>query len=172
MLNISVSINNKLSKSLQAAPCRWHLLSGPSDWVSCCQQCNTTELTCNNPELLLQPVGDVLSSLRVAGTLVLSYLLVKPKGRKLMHRQWKQGRVTCEEQRDELYRDGLRKAKVKLEFGKAWKKNNTKGFYTYVNQKERSKKVVVFKVFFNPGHSTILWWSALQNKALKNQGVI
>lgn len=26
---------------------------------------------------------------------------------------------------------------------------------------------MVFKVFSNPGHSTILWWSALQNKALK-----
>lgn len=82
----------------------------------------TQQLTCNNPELLLQPVGDVSSSLKVAGTLVLSYLLVKPKGRKLMHRQWEQGRVTCEEQRDELYRDGVRKAKAKLELGKALKK--------------------------------------------------
>lgn len=29
-----------------------------------------------------------------------------------------------------------------------------------------------FKVLSNPGHSTILWWSALQNKALKKQGVV
>lgn len=118
VLNISVSINNKLSKSLQVAPCRWNQLSGHSDWVSCCQQWNTTELTCHNPEFLLQPVGDVSSSLRVAGTLVPSYLLAEPKGRKPMHRQWEQGRVTCEEQRDELYRDGVRKAKAKLELGK------------------------------------------------------
>lgn len=57
-----------------------------------------------------------------------------------MHRQWKQGRVTCEERRDELYRDGVRKAKAKLELGKAWKKNNTKAFYTYVNQKRKVKE--------------------------------
>lgn len=64
-------------------------------------------------------MGDVSNSVRVAGTLVPSYLLVKPKRRRLMHRQWKQGRVTCEERRDELYRDGVRKAKAKLELGKA-----------------------------------------------------
>lgn len=36
-----------------------------------------------------------------------------------MHRQWEQGQVTCEEQRDELCREGVRKAKANLELGKA-----------------------------------------------------
>lgn len=100
-------------------------------------------------------MGDVSSSLRVAGTLVPSFLLVKPKGRK--HRQWEQGQVTCEEQRAELYRDGVRKAKAKLELGKALEKKITQRASTHIlNRKERSKKGMVFKVFSKPGHSTIL----------------
>lgn len=41
-----------------------------------------------------------------------------------------------------MYRDGARKAKVKLELNMASNiKNNKKGFYRYVNQKGRLKKV-------------------------------
>lgn len=45
---------------------------------------------------------------------------------------------TCEEYKDEFYRDdGVRKTKAKLEFGKTCKKTNTKGIYAYVNQKRK-----------------------------------
>ncbi|KFQ81143.1 hypothetical protein N335_03187, partial [Phaethon lepturus] len=62
-------------------------------------------------------------------------LLGKLKGRKEMHRQWKQGQVSWEEYRDaaRLCRDGVRKDKVKLELNLARDaKNNKKGFYRYV----------------------------------------
>ncbi|KAK4829240.1 hypothetical protein QYF61_002505 [Mycteria americana] len=44
-------------------------------------------------------------------------LLVKLKGKKEMHRQWKQGQISWEEYRDlaRLCRDGLRKAKGQME---------------------------------------------------------
>ena len=49
------------------------------------------------------------------------YLLVKLKGKKEMHRQWKQGQVSWEEYRDvaQLCRDGVRKSKVQLELNLA-----------------------------------------------------
>ncbi|KFQ06524.1 hypothetical protein N330_02323, partial [Leptosomus discolor] len=73
------------------------------------------------------------------------YLLSKLKGKKEMHRQWKQGRVSSEEYRDaaQLYRDGVRKAKAQLELNLARDaKNNKKGFYRYVNQKRKVKESV------------------------------
>ena len=63
-------------------------------------------------------------------------LLVKLKGKKEMHRQWKQGQVSWEEYRDtaRLCRDGVRKAKARLELNLARDaKNNKKGFYRYVS---------------------------------------
>lgn len=47
-------------------------------------------------------------------------LLVKIKGRKEMHRQWKQGEVSWEKYREtaRLCRDGSRKAKAGAELGK------------------------------------------------------
>lgn len=55
--------------------------------------------------------------------------MVKLKGKKQRHRQWKQGQVTWEEYRDEvqLCRDSLEKAKAKLELN--LKRNNRKVFY-------------------------------------------
>ncbi|KAK4806906.1 hypothetical protein QYF61_012627 [Mycteria americana] len=60
-------------------------------------------------------------------------LLVKLKGKKETHRQWKQGQVSWEEYRDaaRLCRDGVRKAKAQLELNLARDaKNNNKGFYS------------------------------------------
>ena len=57
-----------------------------------------------------------------------------------MHRQWKQGQVTWEQYRDaaRLCRDGIRKAKDQLEMDLArGAKNNKKGFYRYINQKNK-----------------------------------
>jgi len=41
-------------------------------------------------------------------------MLVKLEGKKEMNRQWKQGQVSWEKNRDtaQLYRDGIRKAKA------------------------------------------------------------
>ncbi|KAK4811070.1 hypothetical protein QYF61_016356 [Mycteria americana] len=72
-------------------------------------------------------------------------LLVKLKGKKEMHRQWKQGQVSWEEYRDtaRLCRDGVRKAKAWLELNLARDtKNNKKGFYRYVSQKRKVKESV------------------------------
>ncbi|KFM04153.1 hypothetical protein AS27_10717, partial [Aptenodytes forsteri] len=72
-------------------------------------------------------------------------LLVKLKGKKEMHRQWKQGQVSSEEYRDlaQLCRDGASKAKVRLELNLARDtKNNKKGFYRYVNHKRKVKESV------------------------------
>lgn len=58
--------------------------------------------------------------------------MVKLKGKKQRHRQWKQGQVTWEEYRDEvqLCRDSLEKAKAKLELNlKRNARNNRKVFY-------------------------------------------
>ncbi|GAB0209193.1 hypothetical protein GRJ2_003385000 [Grus japonensis] len=72
-------------------------------------------------------------------------LLVKLKGKKEMHRQWKRGQVSWEEYRDaaRLCRDGVRKAKAQLELNLARDaKNNKKGFYRYVSQKRKVKESV------------------------------
>jgi len=69
-------------------------------------------------------------------------LLVKLKGKKEMHRQWKQGQVSWEEYTDApwLCRDGVRKAKARMELNLARDaKNNKKGFYRYVSQKKKVK---------------------------------
>jgi len=63
-------------------------------------------------------------------------MLVKLKSKRELHRQWKQGQVTCEEYRDtaRLCRDGVRRDKVWLELNLARDaKNNKKGCYTSVN---------------------------------------
>ncbi|KFZ67676.1 hypothetical protein N338_01599, partial [Podiceps cristatus] len=72
-------------------------------------------------------------------------LLVKSKGKKEIHGQWKQGRVSWEEYRDiaQLCRDEVRKAKMQLELNLARdSKNNKKGFYRYVSQKRKVKESV------------------------------
>ncbi|KAK4828789.1 hypothetical protein QYF61_000846 [Mycteria americana] len=72
-------------------------------------------------------------------------LLVKLKGKKEMHRQWKQGQVSWEDYREVacLCRDGVRKAKAQLELNLARDaKNNRKGFYRYVSQKRKVKESV------------------------------
>ncbi|KGL92594.1 hypothetical protein N301_15996, partial [Charadrius vociferus] len=71
-------------------------------------------------------------------------LLVKLKGKKEMHRQWKQGQVSWEEYRDaaQLCRDGVRKAKVQLELNLASDTKNNKGFYGYVSQKRKVKESI------------------------------
>jgi len=71
-------------------------------------------------------------------------LLVKLKGKKEMHRHWKQGQITWEEYRDiaQLYRDGVRKAKGQLELNLARDAKNNKGFYGYVRQKRKVKESV------------------------------
>ncbi|KFW02563.1 hypothetical protein N327_13593, partial [Fulmarus glacialis] len=69
----------------------------------------------------------------------------KLKGKKEMHRQWKQGQVSWEEYRDavQLCRDRVRKAKAWLELNLARNaKNNEKGFYRYVSQKRSVKESV------------------------------
>ncbi|KAK4818023.1 hypothetical protein QYF61_004147 [Mycteria americana] len=65
-------------------------------------------------------------------------LLVKLKGKKEMHRQWKQGERSWEEYRDtaRLCRDGVRKAKAQLELNLARDTKKNRGFY----RKRRSKK--------------------------------
>ncbi|KFM05399.1 hypothetical protein AS27_15836, partial [Aptenodytes forsteri] len=73
-------------------------------------------------------------------------LLVKLKGKKEMHRQWKQGQVSWEEYGDaaRLCRDGVRKAKVWMELNLARDaKNNKKGFYRYVSQKRKVKESIL-----------------------------
>jgi len=65
--------------------------------------------------------------------------LVKLKGKRELHRQWKQGQVSWEEYRDaaQLRRDEVRRAKEQLELNLARDdKNNKKGFYRYVSQKK------------------------------------
>ncbi|KFP92756.1 hypothetical protein N329_00492, partial [Haliaeetus albicilla] len=68
--------------------------------------------------------------------------LVKLKGKKEMHRWWKQGQVSWEEYRDaaRLCRDWVRKAKVELNLVRDAK--NNKGFYRYVSQKRKVKESV------------------------------
>jgi len=70
-------------------------------------------------------------------------LLVQLKGKRELHRQWKQGQVSSEECRDagQLYRGEVRRAKMQLELNLARDaKNNKKGFYRYVNQKKKLKE--------------------------------
>ncbi|KFZ59181.1 hypothetical protein N338_00715, partial [Podiceps cristatus] len=72
-------------------------------------------------------------------------LLVKLKGKKEMHRQWKQRQVSWEEYRDVawLCRDRVRKAKACMELNLARDvKNSKKGFYRYVSQKRKVKESV------------------------------
>ncbi|KAK4824408.1 hypothetical protein QYF61_014719 [Mycteria americana] len=65
--------------------------------------------------------------------------LVKLKGEKEMHRQWKQGQVSWEEYRDAawLCRDGVRKAKAQLELNLARDAKNNKRAST---EKEGQRK--------------------------------
>ncbi|KFV50335.1 hypothetical protein N328_01276, partial [Gavia stellata] len=72
-------------------------------------------------------------------------LLVKLKGKKGMHRQWKQGQVSWEEYRDAawLCSSGVRKAKAWLELNLARDaKNSKKGIYRYVSQKRKFKESI------------------------------
>ncbi|KFR07567.1 hypothetical protein Y956_13278, partial [Nipponia nippon] len=70
---------------------------------------------------------------------------VKLKAKKRLHRQWKKGLVSWEEDRDavRLCKDGIRKAKAQLEPNLARDaKNNKKGFYRHINQKRKVKESV------------------------------
>jgi len=69
-------------------------------------------------------------------------LLVKQKGKKEMHRQWKQGQVTWKEHRssDQLCRDGVRKAKAQLELNLTRDAKNNQSFYRCVRQKNKVKE--------------------------------
>jgi len=72
-------------------------------------------------------------------------LLVKLKGTKEMHRQWKQGQITREDYRDtvQLRREEVRKAKVQLELNlERDAKNNNKGFNRNVSQKKKIKESI------------------------------
>jgi len=72
-------------------------------------------------------------------------LLVKLKGKKEIHRHWKQGRVFWEEHRDaaQLCRVGVRKTKAWIELNlERDAKNNKQGFYRYVGQKRKVKESV------------------------------
>lgn len=71
-------------------------------------------------------------------------LLVKIKGKKEIHRNWKQGQVSWEECRDIawLYRDGVGNAKAWLELNLARDTKSNKDFYRYVSQKRRVKENV------------------------------
>jgi len=71
--------------------------------------------------------------------------LIKLKGKKEMHRQWKQGQVSWEEYRytAQSCKDGVRKARVQLEVNLARDtKNNKKGFYRYISQKRKVKESI------------------------------
>jgi len=72
-------------------------------------------------------------------------LLVKLKGKKQMHRQWKQGQVSWEEYRDtaRLRREGVRKAKAQaeLDLARDAKKNN-EGFHRCDSQKRKVKESI------------------------------
>jgi len=70
---------------------------------------------------------------------------VKLKGKRELHRQWKQGQVSWEDYRAtaQLCRDEVRRAKAQLELNLARDaKNNKKGFYRYVSQKKKVKESV------------------------------
>ena len=72
-------------------------------------------------------------------------LLVKLKGKKEMHRHWKQGQASWEEYSNaaQLCRDGVRNAKAQLELNLARDaKNSKKSFYRYVSQKRKVKESV------------------------------
>ena len=72
-------------------------------------------------------------------------MLVKRKSKRELHRQWKQGQVSWEEDRDAawLCRDGARRAKAQLELNLARDaKNNKKGFYRHVNRKRKVKETI------------------------------
>jgi len=67
-------------------------------------------------------------------------LLVKLKGSRELHRQWKQGQVSWEEYRDaaRLCSDEVKRAKAQLKLNLARNaKNNKTGFYRYVNQQRK-----------------------------------
>ena len=71
--------------------------------------------------------------------------MVRLRGKKELHREWKQGQVTWEKYRGAawLSSDGVRKAKVRLEPNLAGDaKNNKKGFYRCVSQKRKVKESI------------------------------
>jgi len=71
--------------------------------------------------------------------------MVRLRGKKELHREWKQGQVTWEEYRDaaRLCRDGVRKTKAQMELNLARDAvNNKKGFYRHVSQKRKVKESV------------------------------
>jgi len=72
-------------------------------------------------------------------------LLVKLKGKRELHRQWKQAQVSWEEYSDSvrLCRDDVRRVEAQLELNLARiTKSNKKGFYSYVSQKRKVKESV------------------------------
>ncbi|KAJ7418346.1 hypothetical protein BTVI_29644 [Pitangus sulphuratus] len=76
-------------------------------------------------------------------------LLVKLQGKKQMNRRWKTGQVTWEEYRNKVWlcRDGVRKAKAKLELILARDtKNNRKGFYSSKWPVRKSNREWILKI--------------------------
>jgi len=72
-------------------------------------------------------------------------LLVTLKGKRELHKQWKQGLASWEEYRDaaSLCRNEVKNVKEQLELNLARNaKNNKEGFYKYVNQKRKVNKTL------------------------------
>jgi len=72
-------------------------------------------------------------------------MLVKLKTKRKLHRQCKHVQVSWEEYRDAawLCREGVRRAKAQLELNLARDaRNNTKGFYGYVNHRRKVEESV------------------------------
>jgi len=70
-------------------------------------------------------------------------LLVRLKDKRELHRQWKQGQVSCELYRDtvQFCRNEVRRAKAQLELNLASDaKNNKKGFWRYCSQSRKVKE--------------------------------
>jgi len=89
--------------------------------------------------------GVRMAGSRPAGAWLSRDLLVKLRGKRERHRQWKQGQISWEEHRDaaRLCRDGVRRANVQTELDLARDaENNKKGFYRYVSQKRKVKESV------------------------------
>jgi len=72
-------------------------------------------------------------------------MLVKLKGKRELHRHWKQGQVCWQEYRNaaQLCRDGVSRSKAQLELKLARNaKINKKGFYRYVSLKRKVKESI------------------------------
>jgi len=120
--------NFQLFKELIGPPGKWSLGTGEQSWQIFKGAFHLQELSdprCKKPG----KEGKGLAWLS-------RDLLVKLKGKRELHSQWKQGQVSWEEYRDAawLCREGVRRAKVGLEPKLARNaKNNKKGLYRYVN---------------------------------------